>query len=281
MATFYDNCPYDIAWYCVYSAIDCAHHSHDDFYEFTFVTNGSFCHINQDGETICKSNLLLFFQLGEAHSLRVLTSNSAHYSFIVKKEFFEAYFKEYCKNHGFKCNLSDFPSFVTKKLSGFQMTYLSHIASILAYVTSSDMLSIATHFLDTLLFVFFNNIQSGEVLGTQSYAVDLRNRFDNYNSLDLDLPELYSNYPISSYTVSNYFKKLTGHSVVEYRNIKRMEYAAHLLTNENLPVSSIANLMNISNLSYFAKQFKKQFGMTPKQYQLLNRKSKKTQDNIS
>jgi len=276
LTTFYEHCPYDISCYCVYSAIDCAQHMHKDFYEFTFVTNGSFLNLNQYGEMICKTNLLLFFQPGESHSLKVHDPNGAHYSFIIKKDFFEDYFKDYCSKHGIVQQLSDIPTFFTKKLPGFQMTYLSHIANTIAYVTTSDLFSVTTHFLDTLLFVLLSDVHSGEILGTQSYAVDLRNRFDNYNSLDLDLPELYSSYPISSYTISNYFKKLTGHSVVEYRNIKRMEYAAHLLTNENLPVSAIANLMNISNLSYFAKQFKKQFGITPKQYQLLYRKKNKT-----
>jgi AraC-like DNA-binding protein len=112
------------------------------------------------------------------------------------------------------------------------------------------------------------------LIDIHGYAVDLQKRLDNYHSLDQNLSVLYSNYPISPYTISNQFKKLTGYTVVEYRNIKRMEYAAHLLANENLSVASIANQMNISNLSYFAKQFKMQFGMSPKQYQLLKRKKK-------
>ena len=268
LSTFHDHCPYDIPYYCVYSAMDCTHHVHEDFYEFIFVTSGSFCNVMKNGTTICETDLLLFFHPGESHKLVVNETNASHYAFIIKKD----YFQKYCALHNNPQTLSDIPSFVTKKLSGFQMTYLSQLASTLAYITLPSSTSVATHVLDILLFVLLNNVPASELLNIQSYAVDLRNRLDNYHSLEQSLTELYTNYPISSYTVSNHFKKLTGYTVVEYRNIKRMEYAAHLLANEKLSVASIANLMNISNLSYFAKQFKKQFGMTPKQYQLLHRK---------
>ena len=56
--------------------------------------------------------------------------------------------------------------------------------------------------------------------------------------------------------------------MTEYRNKRRMEYAAHLLGKEAYTVSKVADILHITCQSYFIKQFKKQFGMTPKQYQL-------------
>ena len=272
LSTFHDHCPYDIPYYCVYSAMDTAYHIHEDFYEFIFVTSGSFRNIMKDKTAICETDLLLFFHPGESHEFVINEATASHYAFIVKKEYFEDYLKKYCALHSGTHAPSDIPSFVAKKLSGFQMTYLSQLASTIAYITSPGSVSTATHLLDILLFILLNDVPASEFLNTKSYAVDLRSRLDNYHSLEQSLAELYSNYPISSYTVSSHFKQLTGYTVVEYRNVKRMEYAAHLLVNEKLSVTSIANLMNISNLSYFAKQFKKQFGLTPKQYQLRHKK---------
>ena len=60
--------------------------------------------------------------------------------------------------------------------------------------------------------------------------------------------------------------------MLEYRNKKKMEYAAHLLQKDNYSVSSVADKLKISCQSYFIRQFKKQFGVTPKQYQMLYRK---------
>lgn len=273
--SFHTHCPYDVPYYCVYSAMDSAPHTHTDFYEFLFCTNGSFRNTNHNEKTILPTNSLLFFVPGESHALEVNEPNSAHYAFLVRKEYFEEYLKKYCAQHGIQMNITDIPPIVEKELSGFQMTYLSRLASTVAYVTTTEYCSIATHFLDSLLFAILIDLPSSDHLNTESYAVDLRRRLDNYHSLDQEVNELCSTYPFSTYTLSNHFKKLTGYTIVEYRNIKRMEYAAHLLSNEKLSVAAAANSVNISNLSYFAKQFKKQFGMTPKQYQLLNSKNKK------
>ena len=60
--------------------------------------------------------------------------------------------------------------------------------------------------------------------------------------------------------------------MTEYRNKRRMEYAAHLLEKENYSISAVSDILHISCQSYFIKQFKKQFGITPKQYQTLSQK---------
>ena len=84
---------------------------------------------------------------------------------------------------------------------------------------------------------------------------------------------MYNDYPVSSTTLIRDFKKLTGKTIVQYRNAKRMEYAAQLLEEENYPITMIANMLNISSLGYFSKQFQSYYGMTPKQYQLRYRKN--------
>ncbi|WP_242871169.1 helix-turn-helix domain-containing protein [Pseudobutyrivibrio sp. YE44] len=42
--------------------------------------------------------------------------------------------------------------------------------------------------------------------------------------------------------------------------------AAYLLTNTELPVTDISADVGYNNFSYFYKIFKKEFGMTPKEY---------------
>lgn len=78
---------------------------------------------------------------------------------------------------------------------------------------------------------------------------------------------MYAYYPLSQTALINDFKKLTGYTIVQYRNIKRMEYVADSLVKSNYSVTAIANTLNISSLGYFSQQFKKQFGMTPTEYQ--------------
>ena len=86
---------------------------------------------------------------------------------------------------------------------------------------------------------------------------------------------MYAYYPLSQTALINDFKKLTGYTIVQYRNIKRMEYAADFLIKSNYSVTAIANTLNISSLGYFSQQFKKQFGLTPTEYQQQYRKKEK------
>ena len=268
--TYDEQCTYNVPFYCIYSALNSVEHLHSDFYEFCLFTNGSYRSIRDNSVTICRTGHLLFFRPGEAHSLEINESNATHYAFIVKKSFFEEYFHTYCSQRNIKKEISDIPTYISKELSGFQLTYLSQLASAVAYTTSSKHRTINLHFFDTLLFTCLESIPTGTYFGVDLYASDLRRRFDNYHSLDTEITTLYNDYPIASCTLSNQFKKITGYTIVEYRNMKRIEYAAHLLIKENYQITEVANIVNIPNLSYFAKQFKKQFGMSPKQYQKKN-----------
>lgn len=75
------------------------------------------------------------------------------------------------------------------------------------------------------------------------------------NDLDTDL-----------YTISRIVKRRTGHTYKELLQQKRLNYAAYLLSNTELPVTDICSDVGYNNFSYFYKIFKNQYKMTPKEY---------------
>lgn len=62
------------------------------------------------------------------------------------------------------------------------------------------------------------------------------------------------------------FKKETGLSISDYLQQQRIEYAKHLLTHSDQPVSAVAQAAGYANLSYFSTLFKKMTGMTPVEF---------------
>lgn len=62
------------------------------------------------------------------------------------------------------------------------------------------------------------------------------------------------------------FKKETGMSISDYLQQQRMEYAKHLLTHSDQPVSSVALSAGYANLSYFSTLFKKTTGLAPVEF---------------
>ena len=60
------------------------------------------------------------------------------------------------------------------------------------------------------------------------------------------------------------FREFTGVSPIEYRNDIRLSEAQKLLQSGEYNVSEVAEAMGFSNLSFFARLYKRKFGYTPK-----------------
>ena len=63
-----------------------------------------------------------------------------------------------------------------------------------------------------------------------------------------------------------YFKRHTGMSVREYLGRVRLCRGAQLLKSTGMKIMEIAARTGFGSAEYFARQFREQFGMTPKQY---------------
>ena len=61
-------------------------------------------------------------------------------------------------------------------------------------------------------------------------------------------------------------KNMTGMSPNDYLKVFRLNKAAELLLKNEIPVSEVCYKVAFSSSSYFAKCFKTQFGVLPKDY---------------
>ncbi|WP_025691063.1 helix-turn-helix transcriptional regulator [Paenibacillus zanthoxyli] len=78
--------------------------------------------------------------------------------------------------------------------------------------------------------------------------------------------ELAGSYNMSHTHFTHQFKRITGLAPLEYITREKMKLASKLL--QELTVTETAMHLNYDNISHFIALFKKQFGITPKQYQL-------------
>ena len=70
--------------------------------------------------------------------------------------------------------------------------------------------------------------------------------------------------------LSYLFHKEAGQSLSTYISNERMAYAQKLLTSTTLSLQSISEQTGFASTSYFHKQFKKSFGITPQQYRSMH-----------
>jgi AraC family transcriptional regulator, transcriptional activator of the genes for pyochelin and ferripyochelin receptors len=75
--------------------------------------------------------------------------------------------------------------------------------------------------------------------------------------------ELTKQVGISELTLRRGFRELFQTTIIQYLTHKRMKQAELLLREKKLSVAEVSNLVGYSHLGYFAKVFKRQFGITP------------------
>lgn len=84
----------------------------------------------------------------------------------------------------------------------------------------------------------------------------------------ITISELASQVGYSENYLSKKFKREMGTSIVEYINQQKIDHARILLQAESTPINDIAEHLGFSSQSYFAEQFRKVTGVSPREYRL-------------
>jgi two-component system response regulator YesN len=85
---------------------------------------------------------------------------------------------------------------------------------------------------------------------------------------DLSLKEIADEVGMSPNYFSTLFAKETGHGVIDYIHLLRVEKAKRLLTESRLKSYEVAAQVGFTDHSYFSKVFKKLTGFNPRKYRL-------------
>lgn len=90
---------------------------------------------------------------------------------------------------------------------------------------------------------------------------------DTHLDSEMSVRELAGMVYVSADHLTRTFKKKCGLTVTDFILKKRMELAGELLKKPELTVTMVSDSVGFGNYSYFTEQFKKYYGMTPREYQ--------------
>ncbi|MBN1410837.1 MAG: helix-turn-helix transcriptional regulator [Spirochaetales bacterium] len=90
--------------------------------------------------------------------------------------------------------------------------------------------------------------------------------FCNIHDYKLSVKFIAHQLNLSPDYLSNYYKKKTGESLIDYINRRRLEKAVYFLENSTMNVSEISYECGYRNPGYFTRLFKRKFDKTPKEY---------------
>jgi len=83
---------------------------------------------------------------------------------------------------------------------------------------------------------------------------------------DLSVEELADLVKLNRTTLQRVFKQIYGVTIFEYRTRIRMQEAKNLLLDDTLTITEISVMCGYTNASKFSAAFKKNFGITPKEW---------------
>ena len=94
----------------------------------------------------------------------------------------------------------------------------------------------------------------------------IRYLYEHFTDPDLNAEKLQEQFSISHSTLFKLVKTATGKTLVELITDLRMDLAQRLLRQKELPVKEVAGRCGYSGQFYFSRIFKKQTGLSPKEY---------------
>lgn len=248
-------------------------------WEFVFVESGQMSALANDEKYIIKSGEMICHKPMEFHNLNPYHSDATAIIFCFhcddeKMQFFEN--KILAVNQRQRLYLTDIVTHaeayfeekdpLTIAKDGFMNKKANAAALHLQFIQNS---------IELLLLSLYSSRSTDVELRINSYTQHLKRKklsadIKAYLSEHLDravrISELSEQFSYSSSTIKTVFKEETGHSVISYHNIIRVEAAKKLLLEKNHSISEIAYTLGFHSPSHFSSFFRKINGNSPREF---------------
>jgi AraC-like DNA-binding protein len=130
------------------------------------------------------------------------------------------------------------------------------------------MLSGIMHLIEKFLYSFVRQeqaalprtVKKNDLESMQHVEQILSGKLEGFPSLESLAQEVY----MSTSKLKNLFKQVYGHTLYDYYNKSRLQRAKDLLITGQCSIKQAGSEIGFSNLSHFAKAFRKEFGILPR-----------------
>lgn len=147
--------------------------------------------------------------------------------------------------------ITEFENLFTLRSTGYTTHDFIHAASQLRQMLTG----VAT-------LAAWKDTQHGQQLDIAHIKQLMQMRIDR----DIDLDSLAAEAHLSKFHFTRKFKKLTGHSPIQYFIHLKMQFACQLLDGSSDSIKQIAGQLGFNDPYYFSRQFKQVIGVSPSQY---------------
>ena len=275
--------------------IDFPCHKHN-YIEMMYVCSGEITHYIEEKELVMKEGDFLLLNQHVKHGMKRAGMDDIGVNFIVLPEFFDIPFQMMCKQNviadfllGILRQNDSIPRYLNFQLRG-QKAISNLMENMIASMVGEGMLpdgklqagrirhsniDVINQYSMGLVFLYLiDHMDTLSEHSSQNYediVVQAATRYIDSHYRTAAFSKIADDFKLSLPVLSRMIKKHTGFTFQELLMRKRFQKAAMFLAETELPVEEIAVNIGYENHSYFYRQFKARYGMTPNQYRILHK----------
>lgn len=234
------------------------YHSHN-FYELFYITNGTIKHsLNSETDELSMGDVV-FLRPGDIHCfLREPDNACAHRDLALTVPLYEKAVTFFKYNP-----LSDHTAYAKAKID---IETLNKLETELQTIGSADAASNPSlYFALSELFMAKRNADLKDRKGYNApeWILGLIAKLEMPEYFCLEPSEIFAELNYSKEYVSRTFRKVTGKTLTDYMNQRKLSLASVLIQNTDKSIERIGFECGYNNVSYFYRTFKQTFGKTP------------------
>lgn len=215
-----------------------------DFYDFTFVLNGSMTYTSNGNTYVLNKNDAIFFKPGTLRSREENNEQVKYVSFnfhMLPQSVFTL--DEYIPN----CISTD----IKKMVSAFPQSRLS------THYHSAQKLA------NLLNYILFEVLDVTSLKCNNDHVIKILRHIEENITENMTLKSISEIVNLSREYTSYIFKREMKKPLTDYINERKMLYAKELILNREMSLTDIASHLGYGNYNYFSRLFKKHFNMSP------------------
>ena len=250
-------------------------HTHEDYWEFTILTEGKIHNLLNGKKETYQHNTLFFSTTKDSHYLKKASSQKVRYINIAVKE---SYLQQ-------MVNLLS-PTFMQKLIDGprnypiptdviyriEELLYQANLLKSKQLETKNELLCSAFLLIIQHVFSLKINVLDDKLANQHAWMQNLSKIMQNPSFPSYTVQDLCDKLGYSRMQLNRLFRRHLNKTPHEYLSDYKLRYARSLLRSTDMKILEVAMAAGYSTLSQFQLSFKKRFGMPPGQY----RKNSKT-----
>lgn len=146
------------------------------------------------------------------------------------------------------------------------------------YLANMDAIS---RYIFDLVLALYNGCEEAPPCSEDQIAQRIKHYIDNniYNNISLNL--ISDHFGLTKMHIIRLFKSAYGITPMQYAISKRTDIAKALLTDTNISIKTISEMLHYSNSQHFSNSFRKLTGMSPNRFRHMNKPKLKNDTNKS